>query len=89
MTTVIVQNQVKDFAKWKAVYDTKAGMRKSGGELSDDIYRDVDDPNNVTVILKWDSVENARKFTSSPELRASMQKAGVIGPSKVTFLKEA
>ena len=89
MATMIVQNQVADYAKWKAAYDDGAALRKSGGEVSDDIYRDADDPNNVTIIFKWDSIENAKKFAMSPELKEAMEKAGVTGPPTISFLKEA
>ena len=89
MATVIVQHKVKDFAEWKKVFDSAIEMRKSGGELSAEVYRDASDPNNLTVINKWDSLENAQKFVQAPELKAAMEKAGVAGPPTVSFLNEA
>ena len=89
MTTVIVQHKVKDFAEWKKVFDSAIEMRKSGGELSAEVLRDASDPNNLTVINKWDSLENAQKFVHAPELKAAMEKAGVAGPPTVFFLNEA
>jgi len=88
MTTVIVQHKVKDFAEWKKVFDSAIEMRKSGGELSAEVYRDASDPNNLTVINKWDSLENAQKFVQSPDLQAAMEQAGVAGPPTITFLNE-
>jgi len=89
MASMLVQHQVKDFAEWKRVYDSVADLRSSNGELSDRIYRDASDPNKLTIMFKWDSLENAQKYASSPELKAAMEKAGVNGPPNINFLNEA
>ena len=88
MATMLVQQKVKDFDAWKEVYDTAFDMRASNGEISNQIYRDASDPNSLTVILKWDSLENAQRYASSPELKAAMEKAGVEGPPNIYFLNE-
>jgi quinol monooxygenase YgiN len=89
MATILIQHKVNDFAEWKKVFDSAADMRTSSGELSAQIFRDASDPNSLTILNKWDSLENAQKFVSSPDLRAAMEKAGVAGPPTVLFLNEA
>jgi quinol monooxygenase YgiN len=89
MASMLVQHQVKDFAEWKKVYDSVSDLRASNGEISDQIYRDESTPNNLTVIFKWDSLENAKKYAQSPELKAAMEKAGVLGKPNIYFLNEA
>ena len=89
MATMLIQHKVKDFAAWKIVFDSVAGLRSSSGELSAQIFRDASDPNSLTILNKWNSLENAQKFAHSPELKAAMEKAGVAGPPTVTFLNEA
>jgi heme-degrading monooxygenase HmoA len=86
MAGMLVQHKVKDFANWKKVYDSQAALRASSGELSDQIYHNASDPNQLVLVFKWDSVENAQKFAHSPELKAAMEKAGVDGPPTITFL---
>jgi quinol monooxygenase YgiN len=88
MTTMLVQQRVKDFAEWKKVYDSVVEMRKANGALTDTIFRDASDPNRLTVLFKWDSMANAQKYFQSPELKAAMEKAGVEGPPTVNFLNE-
>ncbi|MGB7117318.1 MAG: antibiotic biosynthesis monooxygenase [Anaerolineales bacterium] len=88
MATMLVQHNVKDFAEWKKVYDSVANLRANNGELSDQIYRDTSDPNSLTVVFKWDSLANAKKYAQSPELKAAMEKAGVEGPPSIYFLNE-
>jgi quinol monooxygenase YgiN len=89
MASMMVQHQVKDFAAWKKVFDSAIDMRKSSGELSAQVYRDSTDPNKITTINKWDSLANAQKFAHSPDLKAAMEKAGVVGAPIVSFLNEA
>ena len=89
MASMLVHHQVKDYSEWKKVYDSVADLRASNGELTDKIYRDAEDPNKLTVIFTWDSLENAKKYSQSPELKAAMEKAGVVGPPDIRFLQEA
>lgn len=86
MAGMLIQHKVKDFAEWKKGFDSVAALRAASGELSDQIYHDASDPNQVILVFKWDSVENAQKFAQSPELKAAMEKAGVEGRPTITFL---
>ena len=88
MASMLVQQKVKDFADWKKVYDAGADLRSSSGELPDKIYRDESDPNSITIVFKWDSMANAQSYVQNPELKASMEKAGVEGPPTINFLNE-
>ena len=89
MASVLIQHQVKDFEAWKKVFDSSITLRTSSGELSAQVYRDVSTPNMVTVINKWNSMANAEKFVHSPDMKAAMEKAGVVGTPVVFFLNEA
>ncbi len=88
MATMLVQHKVKNFADWKKVFDSVFELRKSSGELSTQLYQDASDPSKVTVVNKWNSLANAQKFALSPELKAAMEKAGVLGPPSISFLNE-
>jgi heme-degrading monooxygenase HmoA len=89
MVVLLMQQPVNDFAAWKEVFNSNAGLRKSYGGISSQVYQDISDPNAVTVVLKWDSLENAQKFSGSPELKTAQQNAGVEGQPVVSFLTEA
>ena len=89
MAKMLVHHKVKDFNAWKAVYDSVYDLRKANGELTDQIFREENDPNSLTIIFDWDSFENARKYAGSPELKAAMEKAGVMGPPEIHFITEA
>jgi heme-degrading monooxygenase HmoA len=50
--------------------------------------RNADDPNELLILLEWDSLENARRFTDADDLREAMQRAGVADQPDVYFLEE-
>jgi quinol monooxygenase YgiN len=89
MASMLIQHTVKDFAAWKKVFDSNKDLRTSSGELSAQVYRDASDPNKVTTINKFNSLANAQKFAHSPELKAAMEKAGVVGAPAINFLNES
>jgi heme-degrading monooxygenase HmoA len=85
MAYVLVQQQVKDYSAWKPVFDSVEGLRKSSGQTSQQLFQSADDPNHVTILLGWDSRENAQKYFTSDVLRDAMRRAGVISPT-ITYL---
>lgn len=89
MVYMLIQLKAKDFAEWKKVFDSVAGFRRSSGELSEQVFRDASDPNSVTTLTKWNSLESAQKFSRSPELKAAMEKIGLAGLPSAYFLNEA
>ena len=90
MPFIHIRQEVKDYDKWRARFDAHAATRKAGGALEGQyVMRNTDNPNEVTVILEWDSLEKPRQFTQSPELKEAMKNAGVIGPPDVRFLEAA
>jgi heme-degrading monooxygenase HmoA len=88
MAYILVQQSVEDQKKWKAVFDEHETVRKAAGSKGGLVFRNADDPNHITVLLEMDSLEHARAFAGSSELREAMQKAGVTGPPNVIFLDE-
>jgi heme-degrading monooxygenase HmoA len=80
MVYLNVRHTVADYGTWRPVFDADEARRRTAGATGvKQVYRDVDDPNTITVLLEWDNAENARKFAEDPALRETMQKAGVIG----------
>ena len=80
MVHLHVRHTVADYEKWRTIFDEDEARRRAAGSTGvNQVYRDVDDPNTITVFLEWDNAENARKFMDDPALREVQQKAGVIG----------
>jgi hypothetical protein len=78
MATMFVRHTVSDYAAWRKVYDSVAAMQKAGGVTAEAVYRGADDSNDVTVTHEFASIEAARAFAGSADLKAAMQRGGVI-----------
>ena len=86
MTHLLIRHRVKDYDAWKGQFDEFITQRKAGGERGFQVYRPVDDPNNLVLLFEWDSVENASTFMHSKALKDAMVKAEVLEPPKCEFL---
>ena len=87
MTTVFVRAKVADFTAWKAAYDDGIDVRKAAGVTSASVFRSVDNPNEITVSHELNTVRAAKDFAHSNELRAAMQKSGIVGAPEVWFVE--
>ena len=88
MIHVILQHEVSDYAVWKAIFDSNLDWRYRQGERSCRIFRSFGNVNDLTLFFEWDSLESARAFIVSDELKAKMANAGVKGPPRVDYLTE-
>jgi heme-degrading monooxygenase HmoA len=88
MPYILVQQPVEDYDKWKAVFDEHGPTRQASGSKGGFVLRNADDPNQITILLEWDNLDNARAFAGSDDLRETMQRAGVTGPPNVYFLDQ-
>ena len=89
MAYIFMRSKVEDWAKWKPIYDEHGATRKAAGCEGTHVFRNSADPNEVFIILRWDSLENARRFTESQDLRETMSRAGAVGQPDVYFLDDA
>jgi heme-degrading monooxygenase HmoA len=88
MPNLLVRHKVEDYAVWKPGYDAHGAARKAAGCQGTTVFRSADDPNTVVVLLEWNTLENARQFAQSDELRETMQRLGVIDQPDIYFLNE-
>lgn len=88
MAYLLVRHRVNDYEAWKPVFDQHGAVRKASGSRGGRLFRSADDPNNLVLLLEWDSLENARQFAQSEDLRQAMQRAGVADQPDVYFLEE-
>ena len=89
MTYQLVQHTVADYAKWKIVFDEHIATRKSFGSRGAQVMRSADNPNAVTVLIEWDSTQNAQKFSESDTLREGMERAGVTSKPEIFYYKSS
>ena len=85
MTTMFARHTVADYANWKKGYDAFDSQRKALGVTAEASYQLATDPKDVTVTHTFGTLEAAKAFASSTELRDAMQKAGVVGEPSIWF----
>lgn len=88
MPFAIIQNEVKDFTEWKKIFDADQPAVAAAGARLLGIYREIDNPNKVTMIYEAPAVEIYDQLMSDPERQAQIQKAGVVGMPTATFLNK-
>ena len=88
MAHVAIRIKVRDYAAWRRVFDEYAPRRRTGGEVSYQIYHLEEDRNSLALMFEWDSLENAKAFLASDTLREGMEKAGVEGEPTILFLND-
>jgi hypothetical protein len=76
--TMFIRHKVAEFDTWHQVYTDVAPMQGAGGVLAQAVYQATGDPNDVTVTHDFAAEADARSFASSPDLKAAMERAGVI-----------
>ena len=80
---MFVRHEVADYAVWKKGYDDFAPNQKKMGVIFKAVYQTADNPNDVTVIHDFHSLEKAKAFAASPELKADMERLGVKGQPQI------
>jgi len=77
--------KVKDYAAWRTSYDGNEKTRLSAGITNGRVFRRAEDPNDVVVLQDVADVAKARTWYASDDLKAAMQKSGVIGSPNIRF----
>jgi hypothetical protein len=80
-----IHHKVADYAKWRAGYDAHEKSRLSAGITNGRVFRSAEDPNDVVVLLDVADVAKARVWLGSDDLKAAMQKSGVVGSASIRF----
>jgi heme-degrading monooxygenase HmoA len=79
MVRLFVKHKVRDYTAWRKGYDAFESTRNKLGARGHTVYRNVDDGNDITAWHDFDSLDAAKAFANSNELKAAMTGAGVMG----------
>ena len=77
--------KVKDFNEWRTGYDGHEKNRPSAGITNGRVFRSAEDPNEVVVLQDVADVAKARTWLGSDDMKATMQKSGVLGSPSIRF----
>jgi len=80
-----VHFKVKHYATWRTSYDGNEKSRVSAGITNGRVFRSTNDPNDLVVLQDATDVSKARTWLGSDDMKAVMQKSGVIGSPSIRF----
>lgn len=75
---LLVRNKVKDYERWRRVFDAELEGPRSAGLNLVKVWQSVDDPNEVFFVFRIDDRAKAEEFMHAPESAAAGVEAGVI-----------
>jgi hypothetical protein len=81
----MVRHKVKDYARWRAVFDADAPDRQKMGLRNGAVMHVHGDPNDLVIIFEVDDAARARAFLGAAGPDHATQ-AGVIGEPTVLLL---
>ena len=85
---LVVQHRVRDYDTWKPVFDEHENVRTRHGATGHELYRGLDDPNEITIVNHFPSREQAEAFASDPSLKEAMERGGVVSEPRITWAGE-
>lgn len=88
MITLFERATVSDFAKWHEVFKGFGPTLKAKGVTASSVYRSTDDPNDVTVVHEFATLDEAKAFIDSPELHAARAQAEVPCTPTIWFTEK-
>ena len=82
---VTLHFKVKDYATWRSGYDGNEKGRAAVGITNGRVFRRAEDPNDVVILSDVADVAKARTWFGSDDMKALMQKNGVLGAPTIRF----
>jgi hypothetical protein len=89
MATLLVRHTVADYAAWRRIFDDFGPTQKALGATDTSVYQAADNANDITVTHDFATLEAAKAFAGSPELKTAMHDAGVISAPTIWFATRA
>jgi hypothetical protein len=82
---MIVSHDVADYAAWKKVYDSVAGLRQRFGIIGAAVNQVLDAPNKVVVYHQAETRGELEAFAASDELKSAMKAGGVTSAPQIRY----
>ena len=75
---MLCRNRVANFAEWKRVFDSHAQAHRDAGLHLTDLWRDVEEPNNVFFLFEVADIAKARAFISNTAAEEAGHASGLL-----------
>lgn len=78
MKYMLCYNKVKDYKKWRKIFDSHKEEHVEAGLILTSIFKDTSNPNGVYFIFEIEDINEAKEFLSDPINEKIGVEAGVI-----------
>ena len=75
MSHILTQLKVKDYNRWRSLFDQRREVRKAQGSEVEVVFQNSRQPDHVVVLFTWDHGK-AREYIESPDLKAALEQVG-------------
>lgn len=89
MPALLIRHQVRDFGTWKHAFLNELENWHAYGSQSERLVRSLSDANEVWLLLEWDDLFRAQPFVQSDELRATLDRCGVVDQPDSWYVEDA
>jgi hypothetical protein len=89
MPCLLIRHKVQDYTTWASVFAEHESTRRAHGARGGRLLRSSADPQELWLLLEWDTLERARLFADSDDLRETMAWEGVTDQPNVWLLEDA
>lgn len=88
MDTLLCRNRVRNYAKWREVFDSHAAAHREAGLVLERIWQASDDPNEIYFLFAVEDRAMAEAFMNAPEAAQAGEASGVL-EGEARFLSSA
>jgi hypothetical protein len=85
---MVIQHPVRNYDAWRVEYDKAQAIRDRYGVTDATVFRNADDPDEITGLHWFSTLDDAYAFASDPDLKEAMARAGVNGPPRIEISVE-
>jgi hypothetical protein len=88
MVYVLLSHKIKEYAHWKPYFDKDEPKRLQAGIKIAKLFRSLEDPNNIHVLMTVNSMEKFNNFLRSPDLKNILEESGVVSEPELKIMQE-
>ncbi|MFZ0963785.1 MAG: hypothetical protein WAO35_23210 [Terriglobia bacterium] len=78
MIAMLCRNRVANFTKWKGIFDSHAQAHRNAGLHLKNVWRGVEETNNVFFVFEVTDLKKARAFISNPAAAEAGKTSGIL-----------
>jgi len=82
MKRLFINHEVKEFDKWKPLFDADSKRHADSGLNLIGVFRQDGNTNNVLVVFEGDDTAKMKTMLSNPDIAQKMKEAGVLNSPK-------